>query len=256
MRTLAFCALVGLLVLGGCTSARERDCKALLPLADEAGAARKLAVAPPSDAGAGPLRPSLAARPRRVADALRQITPEGPATKPPAAALADAMGRYASALETVDRVIAGLGVRPVPGTLGPEALDGISEPIVPLAERCGFPLPTEAQKALPECIALESAMATCLTPKTDDATVEEQLLGCATAIENVRSSDANVTTAVRRLGEGLRRVEPLSRSIGVPAKQAVRLVSEGAKAAGELTAARRDAERADADLRAVCRPKP
>lgn len=243
--------MVVVLATAGCTSAREKDCKALLPLAEEAAAARNLA--PPSlDAGTGPITTTFAARPRRSADALRQAATTDAATNAPASALANAMAHYATALETVDRTVAALSLRPMEGTLSPDAINGVAEAAAPLFERCGLILRTERQKALPECAALEAAVATCLTPRTDDATAEEQLLGCATAVEGVRSADASTSGSVRRLGEALRRIEPLARSVGVPAKQATRLVTDATKAMAALPDARAAAERADADLRAVC----
>jgi hypothetical protein len=244
------------IALAGCTSPRERDCTALLPLADRARAATWTETA--RDAGlAVDVSPELGESARRVATSLREIPTRDPATKAPSVAVADATARFAGALDNGQRILGALKIPPreLQALVSDGRTDALAEDVARVMEHCGLLVGSEAARARPECIAFDRALTMCTTPRTDDVTVEEQLLDCASAVESVRAGDAAVASAFRHFGEAMRRAEPLARSVGVPAREALRLAREGTLAAVELSAAQKAITRADADLRAVCKAR-
>lgn len=230
-----------------CTSPREKDCKAVLPGVESAKQARGFLIAP--DAGTGQ---RFAEPHRRAAAELRAIALADPLMKSPVTALADATDRLAKVMAAIEELTNSLKLRPEgPSMLGP-ILDGAGPPVERLATRCGLFAPSEAQRALPDCQGLGRALESCLTPQTDETTAEELVMTCAKSVEGVRSDDPAAGESIRQIASTIRDLEPVARSIGIPAKELVQLIIKLTKRASEQSAARHEAEQAEAQLRALC----
>ena len=236
--------------LAGCASPREKDCKAVMPLVEESKSARVAGVA-----DGGLLQPAFAERPRRTASALRALPLNDPAMKPAVHALADANDRFATSMAALDRLVAAMKMRPgTPSPIGANVFDVARPSVERLMKRCGLVMRTPQQRALSDCVALERALEQCVTPATDDTTVEEQLLTCATAVGNVRSDDASTTEAIQQLAATLRDLEPAARNVGAPAKEVIVAARQHAGEISKQSAARGDVEHAEGIIRGLCKP--
>jgi len=227
-------ALILGLVLCSCASPRTKDCATLTPLLDEAKASRTLA-----------LGSKLADRPKRAGDAIRAVQVRDDAMKAPVFRLLDANDRYVAAMASLDELVTALRLTPN-GTRGASDVQRAIEDARPHVERLVSRCWVIAEEAGPECASLRAALERCITPENDDITAEEQLLTCSMAVENVKTEDAVMVART------LRALEPFARNVGAHAREALDIAKKLAPKVGVQSAARTDAEKADAEIRALC----
>jgi hypothetical protein len=235
------------LVLTGCASPREKDCKAVVPLVEQSMHARAM---PFADAGGVQ---AFAERPRQVAGELRALRAADPTIALGVTALAGANERLATAMGAFDELRTAMRIKPGSPAVGLEVVESTKPDVQRLLERCGIVMRTEEQRALPDCIALERALERCITPPTDDTTAADQLMACATALDAVRSDEAAANESIHRIASALRSIEPVARNIGTPARELIRIAMRLSPTINAHTAARDDALRAEQTLRDLCR---
>jgi len=213
------------LVLVGCASPRDKDCKDLLPRVDAAHA-----------------KPS----PETVAG-LRAFEAHEPLLREPAKTYATAVDRQVLAAKAIDQLVAALKMRKGEG---PKFSVDMFEPSRPHAERLiARCLPSNAP---PDCALLGSALAACVTPKADDTTMEEQLLTCAAGFAAVKSEDAATNESIQALARAMRDLEPFARNVGAPAKEVIRVAKEVSPRVNDANKARADANAAEIEIRSIC----
>jgi hypothetical protein len=249
----ACCLVVTVVVVsGGCTAPREKDCKAIVPILDDARASRTFAL---GDAGLGATR--FADRPRRIASDLRALTIHDPPVKDAVGRFLSATDRYASAMAALDELVSALKLQ---DGSGPDlravdrAIQDARPDVERLLQRCAINVASGDERRRQDCLALEHALARCVTPSQDDTTAEELLLTCAAAIDGVPTTDLASRDALMRVARALRAVEPFAREVRAPAKEVVANATRLAPKITVHTSARTDAERADAEIRAICQP--
>ncbi len=235
--------------LVGCTSPREKDCKVVMPLVEESKHARIVGVM-----DGGLVQPTFAERPRRTASSLRALTLDDPQMKTAVTALADAHDRFATAMAAIDQLVSAMKLRVASPPMAFDFIDTLRPHVERVVQRCGIVVRTEQQRALPECIALERALEKCVSPEADDTTAEEQLLTCATAVGNVRSEDAPTNESIQQIAGIMRSLEPVTRNIGVPAKEAIRAARQFSGDISKQTVTRTEVERAEGTIRGLCQP--
>jgi hypothetical protein len=222
MRTLMVLAIATL--LNGCTSSREKDCKAVLPIVDAAHA-------DPSDENVAKLK-AFTAQDAEVAAAVSAYTKK--------------VERLNSGPKSVRELVAALKMKSDAGAFSMEMFDKTRPFAEYLVGRC---MPAQPP---PECPALSRALDACITPVKDDTTAEEQLLTCASGFAAVRSEDDLTNEAIQALATTIRDFEPFARNIGAPAKEVVRAAKEMVPKISDARKAGPEANLAEIDLRNLC----
>ena len=252
--------LLTLVAMSGCASPRDRDCKALLPLLDERAPTIGSSILPPPTrpdvTDGGIVKTHFADAPREMATKLRAYALRDPAMREPVAALARATDDRAAAMASLDGLVLAMKVKRGEGLLSAVAqADAAKAHIDRLVQRCGILFRTPAQQALPDCVAIERAIERCVTPPSDDTTAEQQLLTCASAFAEVRSNDATTIEAKSALAAAMRSFEPFAHQVGASAREILRASKEIPPVISKQSAAREDADKASAAIRALCQSR-
>lgn len=222
-------ALIAMTIfVAGCVSPREKDCKQLLPLVDAAHA-------DPNDDNVAKLR-AFDAKDPEVADA--------------ASAYAKTMTRVNAGSKAIRDLVAAMKMKSDAGAFSLAMFDASR----PHAERLlALCMPATAP---PECAALARALESCITPATDDATTEEQLLTCANGFAAVKSQTPATNESIQALAATMRDLEPFARTVGAPAKDVIQASKAQLPKITDAQKARGDSNQAEIRLRALCPPAP
>ena len=253
------CSLaLGLTLLAGCGTPRERDCRVILPRVDEAEASTGIA----GNVGRDTSRVlgNQAARSEAAVRWLEGATIATEEVRGGVPLLAEALRRHAAAARRGDAALRAVGFRGVPkatdlslltGTASREPPRGVAE-LATLNQRCGFLL-TDPAADHPECTALVNVIAHFLAPGEGIST-SAHVADSLTELAAVHSPDAHVEAALRSL-------EPTVRAAGAilvavigetPAAAMIVQLRALTSAMSDARGAAKDVATSAATLRATC----
>jgi hypothetical protein len=209
--------MLGAVLLVGCASPREKDCKDLLPILDARDSAK-----------------------------LRSFRAQDPAIGDAVTAYTKKIERVNAGTKAVEELVTAMKMKSDAGAFSLSMFDASR----PHAERLlALCMPANGP---PECAALSRALEACITPAKDDTTTEEQLLECANGFAAVKSPEAATNESIRALAATIRDLEPFARNIGAPAKDVIQAAKEKLPKITDAQKAKPEANKAEIDLRALC----
>jgi hypothetical protein len=210
---------IATVLLVGCVSPRERDCKELLPVLDSHDFAKVR---------------SFQAKDPELGDALTAYTKK--------------LERVNAGGKALQDLVAAMKMKGDAGAFSLSMFDASR----PHAERLlALCMPANGP---PECAALSRALEACITPVKDDTTTEEQLLGCASGFAAVKSTEAATNESIQALAATIRDLEPFARNVGAPAKDVIAAAKAALPKITDAQKAKPEANQAEIGVRALCAP--